>query len=354
MRQTNLIVDGRKTICYNTNKCLIIFGCEMAERRKRRSSGKNKKRIVDDNTIHKNKYGFIEIENPVYYNNNFYFAPPEFLMRKPTPEERMEIVINYIIKHSGQRIDTTKLAQKLAVSKRTIQSLMSKLKAEGLIAIEPTFDDFGCQGHNKYSYIGPPVEKFGSGLTIGMLYDPKNRAGFRDWEWDEYSFKYKGHYDLNELYNAKCTRRVTRSKFISSRGGDPSCCIGKPKFIAIRYSHFIKSKPEERRTPEEYFRINYITGEQYDCRPGSLSTDGTKKFKIDFSKPRFDFALFGIPFACELVGSEDDPRVNIFHARTEEEYGQFSYWGANTLHFVWDAEDGRDEHLNIIGEFTSK
>ncbi len=64
--------------------------------------------------------------------------------------------------------------------------------------------------------------------------------------------------------------------------------------------------------------------------------------------------MFGIPFACELVGSEDDPKINIFHAKTEEEYGQFSYWGANTLHFVWDAGDGRDEHLNITGEFTSK
>ena len=354
MRQTNLIVDGRKTICYNTNKCLIIFGCEMAERRKRRSSGKNKKRIVDDNTIHKNKYGFIEIENPVYYNNNFYFAPPEFLMRKPTPEERREIVINYIIKRSGRQIDTSQLAQKLAVSKRTIQSLLSKLKAEGLITIEPTFDSSGFQGHNKYSYIGPPVEKFGSGLTIGMLYDPKNRAGFRDWDWDEFSFKYKGLYDLDDLYDAKYTRRIMRAKFIKSRCGDSSCCISKPRFIAIRYSHFIKSKPEERQTPEEYIRINYITGEKYDCRPGSLSADGTKKFKIDFSRPLFLFALFGIPFACELEGSEDDPKINIFHAKTEEEYGQFSYWGANTLHFVWEAEDGRDEHLNITGEFTSK
>ena len=98
-------------------------------------------------------------------------------MRKPTPEERREIVINYIIKHSGQKIDIAKLAQKLAVSKRTIQSLLNKLKAEGLIAIEPTFDCCGYQGHNKYSYIGPPVERYGSGLTIGMLYDPKNRAG---------------------------------------------------------------------------------------------------------------------------------------------------------------------------------
>ena len=203
-------------------------------------------------------------------------------------------------------------------------------------------------------YIGPPVEKFGSGLTIGMLYDPKNRAGFRDWDWDEFSFKYKGLYDLDDLYDAKYTRRIMRAKFIKSRCGDSSCCISKQRFIAIRYSHFIKSKPEERQTPEEYIRINYITGEKYDCRPGSLSADGTKKFKIDFSRPLFLFALFGIPFACELEGSEDDPKINIFHAKTEEEYGQFSYWGANTLHFVWEAEDGRDEHLNITGEFTSK
>ena len=198
------------------------------------------------------------------------------------------------------------------------------------------------------------MEKFGSGLTIGMLYEPKNRAGFRDWDWEEFSFKYKGIYNLDDLYDAKYARRITRAKFIKSRGGDPSCCISRPKFIAIRYSHYIESKPEEKQTPVEYIRINYITGEKYDCRPGSLSTDGTKKFKIDFNRPLFLFALFGIPFACELVGSEDDPKINIFHAKTEEEYGQFSYWGANTLHFVWDAEDGRDEHLNITGEFTSK
>lgn len=178
----------------------MIYGCEMAEKRKRRTWRKNNQGEPGDKTIHKNKYGFIEIENPIYYNNNLYFSPPEFLMRKPTPEERREIVINYIIKHSGQKIDIAKLAQKLAVSKRTIQSLLSKLKAEGLIAIEPTFDSFGYQGHNKYSYIGPPVERYGSGLTIGMLYDPKNRAGFRDWDWDEYSFKYKGLYNLSRLF----------------------------------------------------------------------------------------------------------------------------------------------------------
>ena len=28
-----------------------------------------------DETIHKNKYGFIEIENPEYYNRNYCFSP---------------------------------------------------------------------------------------------------------------------------------------------------------------------------------------------------------------------------------------------------------------------------------------
>lgn len=149
----------------------------MAEKRKRRTWRKNNQGEPGDKTIHKNKYGFIEIENPIYYNNNLYFSPPEFLMRKPTPEERREIVINYIIKHSGQRIDIAKLAQKLAVSKRTIQSLLSKLKAEGLIAIEPTFDSFGFQGHNKYSYIDPPVEKIWFRLDDGNVIRPEEQGG---------------------------------------------------------------------------------------------------------------------------------------------------------------------------------
>ena len=140
-----------------------------------------------DNTIHKNKFGFVEIENPEYYDNNYYFSPPEFLMRKATPEERREMVVNYIIRRDGKPIDLEKLAAKLAVSKRTIQSLMRSLKEEGLIEVLPNYEQNGRQGHNSYRYIGSPTEKFGSGLTIGMLYDLKNRAGFRDWEWDDYS-----------------------------------------------------------------------------------------------------------------------------------------------------------------------
>ena len=62
---------------------------------------KHRKHTINDfyhgNKLHKEKYGFIEIDNPEYYKkNNGYFAVPEFLMRKPTPEERKEIIVNYI------------------------------------------------------------------------------------------------------------------------------------------------------------------------------------------------------------------------------------------------------------------
>ena len=142
-----------------------------------------------DHTIHKHKYGFIEIENPEYYDNHDCFAPPEFLMRKATPEERREMVINYIIRRRGKPIDLEKLAVKLAVSKRTIQSLMRRLKDDQLIEVKPNFDEAGRQIRSSYLYIGPKCETYGSGLTIGMLYDLENRTGFRDWEWDDFSYK---------------------------------------------------------------------------------------------------------------------------------------------------------------------
>lgn len=158
-------------------------------------------------TVHKNKFGFVEIENPVYYNNNYYYSPPQFLMRKATPEERREMVVNYIIRRDGKPIDINKLADKFAMSKRTIQSLMKSLKDEKLIEVQPTFDKRGNQWHNSYRYIGPAVEKFGSGLTVRMLYDVKNRAGFRDWEWEDFSYKNKGYFDLQDLYISKSYRR---------------------------------------------------------------------------------------------------------------------------------------------------
>lgn len=326
----------------------------MAEKRKRRTLRKNNQGEPGDNTVHKNKYGFVEIENPVYYNNNYFFALPQFLMRKATPEERREMVINYLIRRGGKPVDLNKLAQKLAVSKRTMQSLMKRLKDEGLIEVKTNFDEFGCQTHSSYIYVGPPCEKYGSGLTIGMLYDVKNRAGFRDWEWEDFSYKHKGYYDLQDLYISKCYRRKMRGRYLKHFNMDESACIKKPNYLAIRYSHYISEK-DGKKTPDRYIRINYKTGELYDCRPGKLSSDGTKKFKLDFSRQIITFALFGMLFGGELEGSEDDPKITIFDLRTEKTYAQFTYWGENHLHFVWDAEDDdREENLVIYGEFTNK
>ena len=159
---------------------------------------------------------------------------------------------------------------------------------------------------------------------------------------------------MHDLYISKSWRRRTRGKYLERRNADRSACIRKPKYLAIRYSHFI-SKKDGKKTPDEYIRINYKTGEPYDSRPGSLPSDGTKKFKIDFSKQVITFALFGKLFGGELEGSEDDPKVTIFDLRTEETYVQFTYWGENYLRFVRDTEDeDREENLIIYGEFTSK
>ena len=116
------------------------------------------------NKIHKEKYGFIEIDNPEYYNSKSRFSVPEFLLRKPTPEERKEIIVNYIIDHNGKSIDMGVLAIKLCISYRLMQMVLNQLRKEGLIEVIHTFTETGKQRRNKYRYIGTPCEKYGSGL----------------------------------------------------------------------------------------------------------------------------------------------------------------------------------------------
>ena len=45
--------------------------------------------------------------------------------RKPTPSERKEIILNYIIDNSGAPIKVNYLSSKLAVSDRTIQKIIN-------------------------------------------------------------------------------------------------------------------------------------------------------------------------------------------------------------------------------------
>jgi len=224
----------------------VICGTGEEKVKKRKKHRKHALGKEGDRTVHKNKYGFVEIENPVYYNNNYYYSPPQFLMRKATPEERREMVVNYIIRRDGKPIDLNKLADKLAVSKRTLQFLMKSLKDEGLIEVQPTFDKLGNQWHNSYRYID-------------------RSAGRKIWFWfgDVQILQVKISLILvAEILpfpiTKKSYRRKTRGKYLKRFKKDESACIRNPKYHAIRYSHFISQK-DGKATPVNYIRINFKT-----------------------------------------------------------------------------------------------
>lgn len=326
----------------------------MAEEKKKRKHRKHSINFeYSGNKLHQEKYGFIEIDNPEYYKkNNGFFAVPEFLIRKPTPEERKEIIVNYIIAHNGKSIDMGALAGKLCISYRLMQMILKELSVQGLIEVEHTFSDTGKQLRNKYRYIGAPCEKYGSGLTLKMLYDTENRAGFRDWDWAEFKFNNEDNY-FGDIDDYKIGHRKQRRKYLEQVKVDASYGIKDVRYFILRYSHWINAK-DNKPVPPNHIKINHITGEEYDDRPGGLSADGKKKFELETLDKIFAFALFGIAFAAEYNGNKDNPKILLFDPRTEEEYVTFSYWGNNLLHFVWDTWDDREEHLQLIGEFTSK
>lgn len=325
------------------------------EKKKRKHRKHNINRDYCGNKLHQEKYGFIEIENPEYYKkDNGYWSVPEFLLHKPTPEERKEIIVNYIIAHNDEHIDMFALADKLCISNRLMQMILKSLREDGLIEVIHAFGETGKQLRNKYKYIGPPCERYGSGLTLKMLYDTENKAGFRDWDWEDYKFNNDGTwYDLDDLDSCKIERRHLRREYLKRANVDESYGVRNVRYFVLRYSSWIENK-ENVPTPPEHIKVNHITGETYDDRPGSLSADGTKKYELETLDKVFVFVLFGVLFAAEYNGEKENPQIRFFDPRTEEDYITFTYWGDNVLHLTWDTDDGREKHLQLIGEFTSK
>ena len=80
------------------------------------------------------KYGIVILE--VYDKT---LRTTVYHYRKPTPSERKEIILNYIIDNNGTPIKVNYLSSKLAVSDRTIQKIIKELVSEGLIKVVPHF-----------------------------------------------------------------------------------------------------------------------------------------------------------------------------------------------------------------------
>lgn len=187
-----------------------------------------------------------------------------------------------------------------------------------------------------------------------MLYDTENKAGFRDWDWEDYKFKKDGAWhELDDVVDYKIGRRHSRRTYLESVNADESYGVKDARYFVLRYSHWIINK-EDKPIPPNHIKLNHITGEMYDDRPGSFSADGTKKYELETLDKLFVFALFGIVFAAEYNGDKENPQIHLFDPRTNEDYITFTYWGDNLLHLTWDADEDREHELQLIGEFTSK
>lgn len=114
---------------------------------------------------------------------------PMWELRKPTPDERVSIVSNYIRMHGKEGpIKISFFAKKLGVSDRTIQEIIRLLEGEGVIKITAVFNDNGKQQGNLYHWTGNVDPVIGS-PTMEMLYKRYDSYGFRSYTWDDFKME---------------------------------------------------------------------------------------------------------------------------------------------------------------------
>lgn len=114
---------------------------------------------------------------------------PLWELRKPTPDERLSIVSNWIRMHGKEGpIKISFFSEKLGVSDRTIQSILRLLEEQGAITIKPVFNDNGKQQGNIYRWTGD-VDPIIGGPTMEMLYNRYDSYGFRCFSWDDFKMK---------------------------------------------------------------------------------------------------------------------------------------------------------------------
>ena len=294
-----------------------------------------------------NKYGYIEILNPDYMKevNRFgekCYDERKYIFRKPTPQERREIVINFIIDKKEEPFNIKYLASKLAVSERTIQNLFKKLKEEKLIEVIARFDEYGRQKTNVYRYIGPLCEKYGTGLTLPMVYDKNNRAGFRDWDWNIFKFKQDGlWYDNSEPLKIKMMHRLKKQKYLAHKG----------------------ITEEKSEVPLKCFRMYFHTetNEPKLCKSanikkldsfGNVKNDSKKKYVLMFDGKPIKFTILGVDFYFKILGDEFCPKVELYSSK-KIKLSTFTLYGKNKV-CLKAKDDNVFKKIKIIAEFSTK
>ncbi len=277
-------------------------------------------------------YGFIYIKNPNYMTDG---DEREYLVRKPTSKERREIVINTVIECNGRTFKIHALAQKLGVSDRTIQTILRQLQKDALIEITPRHDKTGKQKENAYKYIGPPCERYGTGLTLKALYSTSEDVGFRDWAWKTHGFEHdQTWHNIYPLCRAKFERRMARKEYLEENGL-PLIVPEDIKYIVLRYC--------------------YWKGEKIELYDESLfSQDRTIKLALEPLGRTETVNLFGIKLFIEINGPKDNPQVVLIAGDTNKPITVFTWFDENIILGEYDIDENHADQIFIIGDFTTK
>ena len=108
----------------------------------------------------KAKYGYIEFIDKWKLKHDGWDDEIEPEIRKPTPLEREEIILNYVRVNSGKSVKVSFFAEQLAVSERTIQTALKNLENKGLIKRTPP-----PPGERKHQGISRPFWENGKPCT---------------------------------------------------------------------------------------------------------------------------------------------------------------------------------------------
>ncbi len=259
----------------------------------------------------------------------------EYIYRKPTAKERREIVINTIIEANGRAFSIPNFAYLLAVSDRTLQTLLKKLQEEKIIEIIPRYGKNGARKSNAYKYIGKPCKFYGAGLNLRKLYNPKIDVGFRHWSWKSQIFKHdRVWHDVYKLCYIKFESRIARGEYLK-KNNLPLVVPEEIKYLVLRYSYWKGS-------------IN--------CKPSDTkyTKDGTIKIPLGTEEKSKVIRFFEMNLELVFGGSKDNPEITIYDYDRKEKLAIFTWFTENFISDSFPIGGDRIEEFFILGDFTSK